>query len=68
MIEYLAKAWAVFLIGFMPVAEIYVAVPAGMAMGLDPISAVTWSVAGNWAPIPLLHLLYDQMRMVPRLG
>jgi hypothetical protein len=38
MIEYLTKAWATFLIGFVPVAEIYVAVPAGMAMGLDPIS------------------------------
>lgn len=36
MIEYLTKAWATFLIGFVPVAEIYVAVPAGMAMGLDP--------------------------------
>jgi uncharacterized membrane protein len=68
MIEYLTKAWATFLIGFVPVAEIYVAVPAGMAMGLDPISAVAWSVAGNWAPIPLLHLMYDQLRTVPRLG
>jgi uncharacterized membrane protein len=68
MIEYLTKAWATFLIGFVTVAEIYVAVPAGMAMGLDPISAVAWSVAGNWAPIPLLHLMYDQLRTVPRLG
>jgi len=66
--EYLLKAWAVFLIGLVPMAEIYVAVPAGIAMGLDPLSSVTWSVAGNWAPIPLLHLLYDRLRAVPRLG
>jgi len=65
--EYLLKGWAVFLIGFMPMAEIYIAVPAGIAMGLDPASAVGWSVAGNWAPIPLLHLLYDRLRALPRM-
>jgi hypothetical protein len=55
MLEHLASGWAVFLVGFMPMAEIYVAVPAGLAIGLSPASAVAWSVAGNWAPIPLVH-------------
>jgi uncharacterized membrane protein len=67
MLEYVAKGWAVFVIGFVPMAEIYVAVPAGLAMGLDSASAVGWGVAGNWAPIPLVHLLYDWLRTVPRV-
>jgi uncharacterized membrane protein len=67
MLEYLARGWAVCLIGFVPLAEIYVAVPAGLALGLSPASAVGWSVAGNWAPIPLVHLLYEWLRRVPRI-
>jgi len=46
MVEYIAKAFAAWFIGFFPYFEIYVAVPAAIAMGLDYFSAVTWSVFG----------------------
>lgn len=61
MIEYLAKASAVWFIGFLPYFEIYVAVPAAIAMGLDYFSAVTWSVFGNYMPVILIHFFYEQM-------
>lgn len=64
---YVARAaWAWFL-GFVPVAEIYVAVPAAVAMGLDPVSVVVWTVAGNYAPVPLVHLLYARLVAIPRV-
>jgi hypothetical protein len=53
--DYWAKAISVWFIGFFPLAEIYVAVPAGIAMGLDTGSAVLWGSAGNYAPVLLLH-------------
>jgi uncharacterized membrane protein len=64
--EYIAKAWSVWLLGFVPFAEIYVAVPAGLALGLDPVSTVFWSVAGNFAPVPLLHFGYERLARIPR--
>lgn len=67
MLDYVVRAWSVFLIGFAPMAEIYIAVPAGLALGLDVVSAVLWSVAGNFAPILLLHLAYDQLVRLPQL-
>lgn len=40
MLEYLARAAAAWFVGFFPLAEIYVAVPAAMAAGLDDVSVV----------------------------
>jgi uncharacterized membrane protein len=68
MAGYLAKALSVWLIGFFPLAEIYVAVPAGLAMGLDAISTVVWSTTGNIAPIVLLHYGYEALARIPRIG
>lgn len=68
MTEYWAKAFAVWFIGFFPLAEIYVAVPAGMAMGLDVVSAVVWGSAGNYAPVLLLHYGYEALARQPRLA
>ncbi len=61
MTEYIAKAFAAWFIGFAPVFEIYVAVPAAIAMGLDYVSAVTWSVIGNYTPVILIHFFYERM-------
>lgn len=61
MIEYVAKAFAAWFIGFFPYFEIYVAVPAAIAMGLDYFSAVIWSVFGNYTPVVLIYFLYEQM-------
>jgi len=43
--DYAWRAATAWFLGFAPVAEIYVAVPAALAMGLDPVSVVAWAVA-----------------------
>lgn len=68
MIEYALKSFSTFLIGFIPFAEIYVAVPAGFAVGLDPLSVVFWSVLGNFLPVVLIHFFHEQLLRLPRLG
>jgi hypothetical protein len=39
-----------------------------MALGLDPLSSVLWSVLGNFTPVLLVELLYEQLRCHPRFG
>jgi uncharacterized membrane protein len=67
MLEYAAKAAAAWFLGFFPFAEIYVAVPAAVVMGLDPLSAVVWPVLGNWLPVPLILFAYEKVLRVPGL-
>jgi hypothetical protein len=68
MIEYVLKAASVFLLGFAPMIEIPVPVTTGLVTGMDMASVVAWSVAGNFAPILLLHLLYNQLLKLPRFA
>lgn len=68
MTEYILKSASVFFVGFFPFAEIYVAVPAGFAIGLDPVSVVVWSVIGNFLPALLIHFFHQQLLMIPRFG
>ena len=42
--------------------------PVALATGLDPGSVVAWTVAGNYAPVPLVHLLYERLVTIPRVG
>ncbi|MCC3506334.1 MULTISPECIES: small multi-drug export protein [unclassified Microcoleus] len=65
--EYMTKAFSTWFIGFFPYFEVYAAVAAGMAMGLDGVSAVVWAVFGNFTPIPLLLLCYRQLTRVRRI-
>ncbi len=58
--DYLVKALTVWFIGFFPYFEIYLAVPAGFALGLDPMSIIFWSAFGNCVPIFLINYLYSQ--------
>ena len=67
-LDYAARAAGAWLLGFAPFAEIYVAVPVALATGLDPASVVVWTVAGNYAPVPLIHLLYERLVAIPRVG
>jgi uncharacterized membrane protein len=55
--DYVVGAAAAWFVGFFPLAEIYVAVPAAMAAGLDDVSAVIWPVLGNFTPVILIQLL-----------
>jgi uncharacterized membrane protein len=59
--EYWMRAAGTWFTGFFPLAEIYVAVPVGIASGLDPVSVVFWSVLGNFMPVPLIHFGYEHM-------
>ena len=51
MFEYLYKIATVWFLGFFPAFEIYVAVPAGIALGLDSFSVLFFSVFGNFTPV-----------------
>lgn len=66
-IEYVTKALTTWSVGFFPYAEVYAAVAAGMALGLDAVSAVFWGVLGNFVPIPLLLWGYDRLMQIPQL-
>ena len=68
MFDYAAKAATAWFLGFFPFFEIYVAVPAAIAMGLDPVSAVIWTVLGNYLPVPLIVIFYRQLLNHQRLG
>ena len=64
MLTYLAKAGSAWFMGFFPLFEIYVAVPAAIALQLDYVSAVLWSVLGNFSVVPLLILFSSQLRRI----
>lgn len=66
--EYLTRALSVWLIGFFPWAEIYVAVPAGFGLGLDIYSIVVWSVFGNYLPAIIIAMSYDSLVIYPRIN
>jgi uncharacterized membrane protein len=65
--DYLARAAAAWFIGFFPLAEIYVAIPAALAAGLDPVSVVFWTVFGNFTPVVLVHYGYEQLIRIDRV-
>ena len=59
MLNYIWLAATAWFMGFFPLFEIYVAVPASMGLGLDVISAVFWSWLGNFIVIPFISYFYD---------
>jgi uncharacterized membrane protein len=67
-LTYLWQSATVFLIGLVPFLEIYVAIPAGLAMGLDPISTFTWATIGNCLPLALVPRFNDWVHKHDRLG
>ena len=66
-VEYVAAAALAWLIGFLPLFEIYVAIPVGLAAGLDPVSATFWSAFGNIVPLYLVDLGYERLRQIERV-
>ena len=67
VVEYLAAAVLAWLVGFLPLFEIYVAIPVGLAAGLDPVSATFWSAFGNIVPLWLVDLGYERLRQIERV-
>ena len=51
----------VFATAMVPVAELRVAIPAGIAMGLNPWLVLLFSVAGNLLPVPFIILFIRQI-------
>ena len=69
MISFLQTYGVVFLLSMVPVAELRAAIPAGIAMGLEPWAVLLVSVLGNMVPVPLILLLIRGIfRWFLRLG
>lgn len=66
--EYLLKAGSAWFVGFFPLAEIYIAVPSAVALGLDDVSVILWTVLGNFTPALLINFLYQQIMRIPRVA
>ncbi len=66
-VEYVAAAALTWLVGFLPPFEIYVAIPVGLAAGLDPVSATLWAALGNVLPLYLVDLGYEWLRQHQRI-
>jgi uncharacterized membrane protein len=65
--DYISRAAAAWFLGFFPLAEIYVAVPAAIASGLDDVSVIVWTVFGNFTPAILINALYQWLRNIDRI-
>ena len=61
-LEYVAAAAFTWLIGFLPLFEIYIAIPAGLAAGLDPVSTTFWAALGNIVPLFVVDAGYEWLR------
>jgi uncharacterized membrane protein len=66
--DYIWKAASAWFVGFFPLAEIYVAVPSAVALGLDDVSVIFWTVFGNFTPALLISVSYEQIIRIPRLA
>lgn len=53
--------FATFLLAATPIVELRGAIPAGIAMGLDPWTAYFLSVAGSTFPVPFLILFFRKI-------
>lgn len=53
--------FATFVLAATPIVELRGAIPAGIAMGLDPWTAYFLSVAGSTFPVPFLILFFRKI-------
>ncbi len=65
--DYLGAAAAAWFLGFFPLTEAAIAVPAALASGLDTFSAIFWTVLGNLTPVLLIHYGYEGLMRIGRL-
>ncbi len=56
MLDFFKTYGVVFLLAMTPVLELRAAVPAGVAMGLDPYAVLITAVLGNMLPVPFIIL------------
>lgn len=66
MLDFFKTYGVVFLLAMTPVLELRAAVPAGIAMGLNPYAVLATAVLGNMLPVPFIILfirkIFDWMR------
>lgn len=67
MLTYLYNCFIVWGIGFLPMLGIYVAVPVGFLLELDPVSIAFFAIIGTYLPIPLIILLFDKLNSYPQI-
>lgn len=67
MVGYLKASFLVWLIGFLPTLGIYIAIPVGFLVKLDPFSIAFWSIIGTYLPIPLIILFFDWFYGFPKI-
>lgn len=53
--------FATFVLGATPIVELRGAIPAGIAMGLDPWTVYFLAVAGSTLPVPFLILFFRKI-------
>lgn len=63
---YVGQLIATFFIAMVPVIELRGAVPIGVGMGLEPLTALIVSIIGNMVPVPFIvffiEKIFDWMR------
>lgn len=67
MLDYLVIAFGAWFLGFFPLAEIYIAVPAALASGLDDVSVIFWTVLGNFTPVLLIGVSHRWLMQSERI-
>lgn len=65
MFEYFKDCFIVWFIGFAPLLGIYLAIPVGFLLKLDPFSIALFSIIGTYLPIPLIIILFDRLNSIP---
>ena len=59
--ELFSDYWQVFFVAMLPIAELRVAIPLGLAMGLPMLPTFIVAVLGNVLPVPFLILFSQQL-------
>jgi uncharacterized membrane protein len=67
VVEYIVLASTAWFMGFFPLFEVYLAVPAAMLMGLDVVSSIVWASFGNFCAVPVVMLFYAQLERIQRV-
>jgi uncharacterized membrane protein len=67
MFAYFKDCFIVWLVGFVPMLGIYIAIPVGFFLKLDPLSIALCAIFGTYLPIPLIILFFDWLNSFPRV-
>ncbi len=59
--DWLSPEWLVFLLAMLPLGELRIAIPVGLAMGMDPMATLFYALVGNFLPILPIVILLPKM-------